>query len=158
MQASKEEGMDGALVLVPWDHLGEVRALLERLESGKGSEAGVAEGKAAERSRPELLRRVYDDCAETTKRVLLHLARHPGVWVYGHVLAKEANPESKSINSSPYMKSMNLAVNRHFREGDEPFVIAERGRDRLFRFKMPSREDAEILRGFASQTPGQGVR
>ncbi len=148
MQASKEDGMDGALVLVPWDHLGEVRALLERLESKGG--AGVANGEVAERSRPELLRRVYDDCAETTKRVLLHLARHPGDWVYGHVLAKEANPESESINSSPYMKSLNLAVNRHFREGDEPFVIAERGRDRLFRFKMPSYEDAEIVRGFAS--------
>ncbi len=155
MWASKEGRMDGALVLVPWDHLGEVRALLERLESKDG--AGGVEDESAERSRPELLRRVYDDCAETTKRVLLHLARYPDEWVYGHVLAREANPESESINSSPYMKSMNLAVDRHFREGDEPLVVAERGRDRLFRFKVPSHEDAEILRGFASQTPGQGT-
>lgn len=149
--------MDGALVLVPWDHLGEVRALLERLESGKGSEAGVAEGEAAERGRPELLRRVYNDCAYTTRRVLLHLARHPNEWVYGHALAKEANPESESINSSPYMKSLNLAVHRHFREGDEPFVEDDRGRDRLFRFRMNPR-DAEIVRGFVSETPGQGAK
>lgn len=145
--------MEGALVLVPWDHLGEIRALLERLES-EGS-AGVANGGAAERTRPELLRRVYDDCAETTKRMLLHLARHPGDPVYGHVLAREANPESESINSSPYLKSMNVAVNRHFREGDEPFVTAERGRDRLFLFTMNPR-DAEIVKGFDSRASGQG--
>ncbi len=145
--------MEGALVLVPWDHLGEVRALLERLEAEGG--AGVAKGEAAERSRPELLRSVYDDCADTTKRMLLHLARHPGDPVYGHVLAREANPESESINSSPYLKSMNVAINRHFREGDELFVKADRGRDRLFHFTMNPR-DAEIVQGFASRASGQG--
>lgn len=149
---SKEDRMEGALVLVPWDHLGEVRALLERLEAEGG--AGVAKGEAAERSRPELLRSVYDDCADTTKRMLLHLARHPGDPVYGHVLAREANPESESINSSPYLKSMNVAINRHFRESDEPFVTADRGRDRLFRFAMNPR-DAEILKGFDGQAPGR---
>ena len=138
--------MDGALVLVPWEHLGRVRTLLERLESN-----GVDTTKAgvAERSRTELLRRVYDDCAETTKRMLLHLAENSDAPVYGHVLAKVANPDSDSINSSPYFKSMNVAITRHFREGDEPFVEADRGRDRLFRFAMNPR-DAEIVRGFAS--------
>ncbi len=143
--------MDGALVLVPWDHLGKVRDLLERLESE--GDAGVVNGESAERSREELLRGVYDDCAETTKQMLLHLARHPGDWVYGHVLAKVANPESESINSSPYFRSMNVAIDRHFREGDEPLLMADRGRDRLFRFRMNPR-DAEIVRGLDSRASG----
>ena len=117
--------------------------------------AGNAENETKERSRSELLRRVYDDCAVTAKRMLLYLARHPGDPVYGHVLAKEANPESESINSAPYLKSMNLAISRHFREDDEVLLKADRGRDRLFRFTMDPR-DAEIVRGFANRTPEQG--
>lgn len=136
-----EDKLRWPLVPVAWEHLGEVRALLERLES----RGGVGEG-VVEESRDELVRRVFDSCSRPTRLLLLRLANAEGDgWVYGGELARAANPQGTS-NVSPYMRSMNSACKRH---GLSPGLIeAKRDDDRLFLFKMRD-EDAEIVRGLA---------
>jgi hypothetical protein len=147
----KENVMKG-MVLMPVrvEHVGDVLSLQERLESEAVAVNAVgAVGPVAERSRAELLRRIFEDCARSTQRILLELAKRGGDWIYGHELAKVASPKGKSINTSPYMKSLGVADNRHRRVGEEPVIKAQRGRDRLFQFKM-EKSDAEIVRGFGS--------
>lgn len=129
---------------VAFEHIGDVQALLDRLESKGGTE-----GEVAAPDRSEILRRIFDDCAEGTRRILLELARHPGDWIKGIDLAKVANPGSERRNTSPYMKSLGVAQNRHLPAGEEPTIQARRGGDRLWLFMMTP-ADAAIVQGFAS--------
>jgi hypothetical protein len=143
MHPSKEAMMEGVVLMpVPFEHIGDVRALLERLES-----EGEAGGKVTERSRSELLRRIFEDCAEGTQQLLLELANNPGEWIYGHELAKVANPKGKSINTSPYMKSLNVADRRYRQVDEERIIKFKRGRNRLWQFMMEP-EDAEVVQRF----------
>jgi hypothetical protein len=140
-----EDKLRWPLVPVAWEHLGEVRALLERLES----RGGVGEG-AIEENRAELVRRVFDSCSRPTRRLLLHLARADVAstndgWVYGVELAKAANPQGTE-NVSPYMRSMNAAIRRHHLVPD--LLEYMRDDDRLFLFRMRD-EYREVVRGFA---------
>lgn len=127
------------LVPVAWEHLGEVRALLERLEARDN----LVDGDAEE-GRAEFVRRVFDSCSKRTRKLLVHLAK-AGDWVYGEELAEAANSQG-TTNVSPYMRSMNSAIKRHHLTPD--LLEYKRDDDRLFLFKMRD-EDAEIVRTFA---------
>jgi hypothetical protein len=134
-----EDKLSRPLVPVAWEHLGEVRALLQRLEA----QDDAGEGNTEE-SRVELVRKVFDRCSRPTQRLLLRLARDGG-WVYGDKLAEAANPRG-TLNVSPYMRSMNSAIKRH---GLVPDLLEyKRDDDRLFLFKMRD-EYTEIVQGFA---------
>lgn len=135
-----EDKLSRPLVPVAWEHLGEVRDLLERLEARENGAGGVD----AEESRSELVRKVFDSCSRRTQRLLLHLARDGG-WVYGEELAEAANPQG-TTNVSPYMRSMNSSIKRHRLVPD--LLEYKRDDDRLFLFKMRD-EYTEIVRGFA---------
>lgn len=136
-----EDKLGRPLVPVAWEHLGEVRALLERLEAEGGADDGYDE-----EGRAMLVRRVFDSCSRPTRRLLLHLANAKGDgWVYGDELAEAANPQG-TTNVSPYMRSMNAAIKRHHLV---PGLLEyKRDDDRLFLFKMRD-EDAEIVRRLA---------
>ena len=140
-----EDKLGRPLVPVAWEHLGEVRALLERLEAQGGS----GDDESVE-SRAELVRKVFVSCSRPTQRLLLHLASEDvtgknGGWVYGVELAEAANPQGTE-NVSPYMRSMNAAIKRHHLQPG--LLDYKRDDDRLFLFRMRD-EDAEIVRRFA---------
>lgn len=137
------------MVLMPvhWKHVGEVRALLERLES-EGIPVGVA-SENDEKWTPEILRKIYEDCSESMKRILLYLSKQKGDWVYGVDLVREAvDPQSKN-NIGPYMTSLTVATKRHTHTTEWPIKVERDERSRLYKYKMPLRE-AEIVQGFAS--------
>jgi hypothetical protein len=134
-----EDKIGSPLVPVPWEHLGEVRALLERLAAQDGASVD-----GTEESRAELVRRVFDRCSKPTQRLLLHLAKDGG-WVYGEELAEAADPRG-TTNVSPYMRSMNSAIKRY--QLEPGLLEYYRDADRLFLFKMRD-QDAEIVRRFA---------
>jgi hypothetical protein len=140
-----EDKLGKPLVPVAWEHLGEVRALLERLEA----KDSAGDGDSGE-SRAELVRKVFDSCSRPTRRLLLHLAREDvvrtnGGYVYGEELAEAANPQG-TTNVSPYMRSINSAIKRHHLVPD--LLEYRRDDNRLFLFKMRD-EYTEIVRGFA---------
>jgi hypothetical protein len=133
-------------VPVRWEHIDEVRALIERLGSKAVTDVEAVEDIEAVEDRNELLHRVYKGCSEPTQRVLLYLAERPGDWILGIDLAEKAAQQDNN-NVSPQMRSLGSAAARHHLTALP--VKAKRRHDRLFLFMMP-REDAEIIQGFAS--------
>jgi hypothetical protein len=142
----EEDKSSRPLVPVAWEHLDDVRALLERLEA-----RDRARVDGIEESRTEVVRRIFDGCSASTQRMLLYMAEmaeeRPGEPFLGKELAKAANPEG-GTNISPYLKSLNSATKK-LGLWDARLVDIYRRPDRVFQFKMFP-EDAEIVRGFAS--------
>jgi len=129
---------ESVLVPVPWEHLDEVRDLLKRLELDKDSGEGNED-------RAETLCRVYNGCSKRMQRVLLYLAERPGEWILGVDLAREA---AGTKNIGPQIKSLATAAKDH--QLSPLPVEAKRRSDRLFLFRMPRKEDAEVLRRLVS--------
>jgi len=141
-----EDKTNRPLVPVAWEHLEDVRALLERLEARDSARVD-----GIEESRTEEVRRIFDGCSPTTQRMLLYMAQKaeesPGEPILGKELAKAVNPEGNT-NISPYLKSVS-SVTKKLGLWDDRLVRAYPGPNRLFLFEM-SPKDAEIVRGFAS--------
>jgi hypothetical protein len=145
-----EDKTSRPLVPVAWEHLEDVRALLERLEARDSAHVD-----GVEESRTEKVRRIFDGCSPSTQRMLLYMAEkaeeRPGEPCLGKELVRAANPEGPEggTNISPYLKSLNSTTAKLGLWEDIRLVDVSRpGPDRLFRFRM-SPEDAEIVRGFA---------
>lgn len=137
---------DMVLVPVHWKYVGPVRALLEQLES-EGRKAAAESEDNAEWPR-EVLRKVYEDCSDPTKRILRYLSERPGKWVYGQELMTEAVSSEGKINIGPYLSSLTTASKRHH-TGEWPIKWEQDPRSRLLRYMMPPGV-AEIVRSLAS--------
>jgi hypothetical protein len=142
----EEDKSSRPLVPVAWEHLEDVRALLERLEA---RDSAPVDG--IEESRTEKVRKIFDSCSPSTQRMLLYMAERaeerPGEPFLGKELAKAVNPEGNT-NISPYLKSVSSAAKK-LGNWDARLIKAYPGPNRRFLFEM-SPEDAEIVRGFAS--------